>query len=288
MEELAEVLAIDFGDEEGMPKLIPNWRWADEEQALLSPCSSLIAIVESDGSRVVKFSHFSVKEFLTSNRLATSNGDISRYHIDLEPAHAILAQACMSVLLQSDERIEETDVEGSSPLIGYAAEHWVVHAQHGKVSSRIRKAMEYLFDVDKPYFAAWLELYDIDTDAEGSIFYQFTPYSKSGATPLYYAARYGFQDLVEHLVANHLEQVNAIGGYYRTPLVAALAEGHFQTAKFIYDNGAHPNIQGYEDNTPLHSAAYYRDPAMVRILLEYKANVDARNFEGAFCVTWSR
>jgi hypothetical protein len=48
-EELAEVLAVDFGDEEGMPKLNPNWRWGDQEQALLSSCSSLIAIVESDG-----------------------------------------------------------------------------------------------------------------------------------------------------------------------------------------------------------------------------------------------
>jgi hypothetical protein len=61
--------------------------------------------------------------------------------------------------------------------------------------------MEYLFDVDKPYFSAWLKLHDLDTDAPGSTFYQFTPSTKSGATPLYYAARCGFQDLVEHLVA---------------------------------------------------------------------------------------
>jgi hypothetical protein len=33
-----------------------------------------------------------VKEFLTSPHLATSSGDISRYHIDLEPGHTILAE----------------------------------------------------------------------------------------------------------------------------------------------------------------------------------------------------
>jgi len=38
VEELAEVLAIDFDDAEGVPgpKLKPNWRWEDQEQALLA------------------------------------------------------------------------------------------------------------------------------------------------------------------------------------------------------------------------------------------------------------
>ena len=73
VKELAEVLAVDFYDDDGILKLKPNWRWADQEQALLASCSSLIAIVESNASRVVQFSHFSVKEFLTSDRLGTSS-----------------------------------------------------------------------------------------------------------------------------------------------------------------------------------------------------------------------
>jgi cytohesin len=238
----------------------------------------LIAIVESDEYRVVQFSHFSVKEYLTSARLATSSGDISRYHIDPVPAHKILAQASMAVLLQSDDRVEDGGGENISPLTGYAAKHWVVHAHDQKVSSCIRKAMEYLFDVDKPYFAAWLKLYDIDTRAsEGSTFYWFAHGRKSGATPLYYAARFGFQDLVEHLVACDPKQVNATGGYYVTPFVAALAAGHFHTAEFLYQKGAHPNIRGLNEATPLHSAAYYGDFEMVQILLKYKADVHARN-----------
>jgi hypothetical protein len=149
--ELAEVLAVDFGDGEGIPKLNPKWHWEEQEQALLSSCSSLITIVElnksriveshesstltdSDESQIVQFSHFSVKEFLTSDRLTTSSGDISQYHIVLEPAHTILAQACMSVLLRSDNHIEESSVGSRSPLARYAAEHWVTHAQDGKLS----------------------------------------------------------------------------------------------------------------------------------------------------------
>ena len=288
VQELAEVLAVDFGNQEGLPKLNPNWRWGDEEQALLSSCSSLITIVEAKVSRIVQFSHFSVREFLTSARLATSSKDISPYHIELGPAHTILAQACLSVLLRLDGRVEERRggaVENSSPLARYAAEHWVAHAQHGNVSSCIRKATEYLFDADKPYFAAWVRLHDLDSKTSylcGSMFRTLIPYylPKSHATPLYYAARCGFQDLVEHIVANDPTQVNATGGYYLTPLVVALAAGHFQTANFLYDNGAHPNVEGYAKGTPLQSAASCGEFEMVQVLLKYKADVHAPDSDG--------
>ena len=280
VEELAEVLAVDFDDEEGIPKLKLNWRWEDQEQALLSSCSSLIAIVESKGSRVVQFSHFSVKEFLTSSRLATSSGDTSRYHIVLEPAHTILAQACLSVLLRLDKSVKRSDAGDSFPLARYAAEHWVAHAQDEKVSSCVRKAMEYLFDADKPYFAAWLQLHDIDTDIQDGSFEFFTLSPESGATPLYYAALCGFQDLVEHLTVSDPKQVNARGGNYATPLVAALAKGHFQTAKFLSDNGADPNVRGNYNMTPLLSAAFDGDSGLVQVLLKYKADINARDDDG--------
>ena len=109
VEELVEVLAVDFDDVEGVLRVKPDWWWEEQELALLSACSSLIAIVEADYSRVVQFSHFSVKEFLTSPRLAAS-GEVSNYHIDLEPAHMILGQACLGVILQIQH-----DVEGHTP-----------------------------------------------------------------------------------------------------------------------------------------------------------------------------
>jgi len=56
-----------------VPILDEDLRWEDQEQAVLSACSSLITIIGDMDSMVVQFSHFSVKEFLTSDRLATSN-----------------------------------------------------------------------------------------------------------------------------------------------------------------------------------------------------------------------
>jgi ankyrin repeat protein len=275
--ELAEVLAVDFDDAEGIPKLKQNWRWEDQEQALLTSCSSLIAIVGTGHSRVVQFSHFSVKEYLTSERLATSSGDASRYHIVLEPAHTILAQVCLGVLLQSSNRVEQNGVGTGSPLSGYAARHWVTHARFKSVSSVLRKAMKYLFDLDKPYFGAWLRLHDIDTrpGLQSSPLHWFAVSSKFGTTPLYYASLCGFQDLVGHLVTKYPHHVNTSSGYYVTPLVAALAGRHFQTVKLLRQNGAHVNVRGNNGETPLFSAVWYGDLEMVQVLLDYRVDVNA-------------
>ena len=119
VKELTEVLAFDF-DTEGIPKLNLGWRWEDKEEAVMSACSSLVMIVKDRDARVVQFSHFSVKEFLTANRLAEPIRDVSRYHIRLEAAHTILVQACLGVLLRLDDRIDRDSIE-NFPLARYAA-----------------------------------------------------------------------------------------------------------------------------------------------------------------------
>ncbi len=99
--ELAELLAFDFETANcGIPKLKSDWRWTDHDQAVLSTCSSLITVVPNQGSRIVQFSHFSVKEFLMSDRLAFSRSDISRYHISLNDPHG----ACPGLSKRSSPR----------------------------------------------------------------------------------------------------------------------------------------------------------------------------------------
>jgi hypothetical protein len=159
VEELAEVLVFDF-NAEGIPKLNPGWRWEDQEEAVMSACSSLVMIVNDGDSRIVQFSHFSVKEFLTANRLVEPIRDVSRYHIRLEAAHTILAQAYLGVLLRLDDRVDRENIK-NFPFARYAAEYWVMHAQFENASSRIKDGMECLFDADKPHFATWLWIYDV-------------------------------------------------------------------------------------------------------------------------------
>ena len=153
VDELAEILTFDpDAIEEGVPSFDVDRRPEDQEQQLLSTCPSLNPIVDSVDSRVVQFSSFSVKEFLVSDRLATSTEDISRYHILPDAAHAILAQASLRPPLLLDDRIDSQGANSIS-LAEYAAEHWVSHTQVG-VSSRVVDTMKTLFDSEKAHFAA--------------------------------------------------------------------------------------------------------------------------------------
>ena len=280
VEELAEVLAVEFNNTEGIPKLHPDWRWEDEEQALLTSCSSLIATVHTDHSRVVQFSHFSVGQFLTSERLATSSQGISRFHIDLEPAHTVMAQACLGILHQLDDLIGYSDIEELSALVGYATEHWVDHARFGNVSSIIQEGIERLFERNRAHFAAWIKAYNLDRPQES------LPISFTDPVPLYYAALCGFDDIAERLVVIYPQDVNSRGGRLKTPLHAAVAKGHVKVAKLLLQHGADVSALDGQLRTPLHLAAECGDPENLffpldhyydisRLLLDCGADINA-------------
>ena len=278
VQDLAEVLAVDFDavQQGGPPNLNPNWRWADHHQAVLSTCSSLIMIVNDGDSQVVQFSHFSVKEYLTSDRLANANRDVSCYHILPESAHTILAQACLGVLLRLDDHINEQNAR-DIPLANYAAEHWVDHALFRDVPPRVQEAVEVLVDADKPHHAACLRLHWID---EWSRWNGFTNGGMPRGEPLYYASFYGFYDLAKHLAAKHPEHVNARGGHLVSPLGAALYRNHFEVAELLHEHGADINVRGDGERewTLLHVASRngYVDTAVSRWLLDHGAFVNAQ------------
>jgi hypothetical protein len=267
--ELAELLAFDFDAAKGgIPKLNTDWRWKDHEQAVLSTCSSLITIVGSGGSGVVQFSHFSVKEFLLSDRLATSTKDISRYHIVPEDAHTLIVRACLGVLL-CDHVDQNDDNDDRGSLASYAAEYWVIHAQTENVASRIHDGMEHLFDPEKPFFSAWVELYDIVPD-----YWSPHPKIQAGAAPSYYAAFCGFHGIVEHLTLKYPQYANAIGGYVGTALHSAADNGHLEVVRSLLKCGVDVDARGYWDQSPLQRASVSGHLKVVQCLLDHGADAN--------------
>jgi ankyrin repeat protein len=297
--ELAELLAFDFDTAEGeIPKLNSKWRWEDHEQAVLSTCSSLITIVptdysladdsetddswgsysqtdcsQADDSPLVQFSHFSVKEFLLSDRLSTSTNDISQYHIVPEDANTLIARACLGVLLRdpSDE-----GTAAITPLVRYAAKHWVAHSKVKNVASRIRYGMESLFDPDRPYFSAWVKLHNVDGHRRrwrGDLRHKAQP----GAVPLYHAAVLGFHETVEHLALKYGQYANAIGGSAGTALHSASHAGHVEVVRSLLKCGMDVDSRGVHGLSPLHLASTAGHLNVVHCLLEYGANANIQS-----------
>ena len=276
VEELAEIFAIDFGPDY-VPNLVAGWRPENPEEAVLSTCSTFITVIDDCGSKIVQFSHFSVKEFLTSNRLQVSDvANICQYYVPLEPAHAILAQACVTVLLRLDK---EEDIErvGELPLTSYATENWVRHTKFQDVASRIQDTLAYLFDPKMPHFRPRVLVQGAEEFYRGITSPALFSQEPDKVTPLFLAAFCGFSWLANRLITMHALDVNAKCGFGDTPLHGVSRSGEVESARILLDHGADLNAKSYNDCTPLHLAAMKGHPKVVQLLLEDKVNLNAQN-----------
>ena len=213
----------------------------------------------------------------------------------------MLAQASLAVLLRDPD-------SNGAVLAMYAAEHWTTHARVENVASQVRDGMEDLFNPDKPYFAAWVQLHNID--AKNKLEFPNMPHSEPGARPLYYAALCGFDMLVEHLTLKYPQYASARGGLcgtalhsasfyghlevvrhllrhgvdvnvrdsgHDTPLLLASWQGHGDSVQCLLEHGADMELRDQFNHTPLYLAAHFRRPDALRLLLEHNANVNSQD-----------
>jgi ankyrin repeat protein len=273
VEELAEFLAFDF-KAGTIPKFHEDWCLEDPLDAVLSTCSSLLAIVDVEGSPVIQFSHFSVKEFLTSTRLAKSNDVISRrYHISMIPAHALMAQACLGILLHLDENVTGDNLE-KLPLTKYAAKHWVDHARFENVLQHVEDGLKLLFDPRKPHLAVcvWIHHPTLRRKLQRE---RPLPCPR---TPLHFAALLGLHTIVEFLVIEHSQDIHSQDFVdWATPLHLASRWGHVEAVRMLLKLGADVTAQSKFGWTPLHLSSRRGDAEVTRMLLEYGADVSAPN-----------
>jgi len=275
-EELAEIFAIDF-DSDAISNLMEDWRPENAEEAVLSTCSTLISVIEDKGTRIVQFSHFSVKEYLTSDRLRSSEvGDICQYHVPLDSAHTILARACLATLLQLDENMDRNHLE-AFPLALYAAQNWVKHAKYEDVSSRVQDAMELFFNPRKLYLGAWVRLHNVNQHRNLGVKGHLIEHpSPPGKAALYFAALCGFTEVADYLIT-HSEVDIAEFRHSGTPLHAASIQGHIGVVYLLLQHNVNVNAKctSHFDWTPLHAASANGYAKVAQLLLEHGASVNA-------------
>jgi ankyrin repeat protein len=311
VEELAEVLAIDFSAKGGTPMVDEKLRWEDKEQAVLLACSTLIAVVDDafddvvddafgsrevveEHSRRVQFSHFSVKEFLTSDRLAASTMDDLRYHhICLESAHTIIAQACLGVLLRLHNNMDSRTIE-SYPLARYAGKHFGDHVEFEKVLSHVTDGVDDLLDPDKPHFEPWLwlQIGDWDphhwhTSSNHSNMWCIPgpmPVYPPRVAPLYYVAAFGYLCLAHRLILKHPEDLDVRDNQGYIPLQIAVLAGKEDVSQLLIEYSGDLDMQDIEGRTLLHMAAYKGLYKVAQMLLHpdgaVKSHVNLRNKKG--------
>ena len=264
VEELAEIVAINTT---GNPWFDPENRFP-EQREILTTCSSLVTIEKfmyehayveqhaydeefwrkdfaNGDSRVllgskrfeaVRLAHFSVKEYLVSERIREQAA--AKYAIQEIPANASIAETCLAYLLHFDredsltiETLADTLIE--YPLLNYATHYWIQHVRTvGESIDQIKTlCLELCLNSEEAY-SNWVQLYNR---------HDFENYKM--VTPLYYASLAGAIELAR-LLLNSGADVNTQSGFFGTALQAASNEGYKEIVRLLLDRGADVNTQG--------------------------------------------
>ena len=277
VEELAEILAFDF--EGPIPAFREECRLKNPVEAVLSTCSTLLSVV-NQYSQIVQFAHFTVKEFLTSTRFAEKRDSISsRYHISMTPAHTVITQACLGMLLHMDQKITRDSLT-RFPLAKYAAKHWFEHARFEGVAQNAEEGIKQLFDRTKPYLSIWLWIHDPTVDLWERRNESERPFPPR-ETPLHYAAFCGLHDIAKILATEYPEDMNSHSFHSAfTPLHLTSRNRDVDLVRMLVERGADVSAQDVVGLTPLHWASSRGSVDVARILVEGGADVSAQDTVG--------
>jgi ankyrin repeat protein len=304
--EIAEVVAIDETRE----------RVFDEEEVLQDPldaleiCSSLVTVQDitygekAPWTQIVTLAHYSVKEYLLSERICASQ--LSRYSMNIDACHARLARACLGYLQQMLQvRLELDEHLRISQLLPYCSDYWMSHMNSADKCEigTARIAAQFLSSGSTAY-RSWLEIYQVGI----TWLYpeNITPEHKA-VNPLYYAASFELVGVLRVLldegahvnmqssqyiradqlaVVDELERKaisllaqgdakDAWTRHYGSPLRAASELGHEQVVRLLLDAGADTNSDTPVHGSALNMAVSSEEVTIVSLLLKNGADVEA-------------
>ncbi|CUS10748.1 unnamed protein product, partial [Tuber aestivum] len=270
--QLAEAIVIEYDVNKYGEDSEPLFKM----KSLMSICPSLISFEDArddqsstQEARRLRLAHFSVKEYLISDR--TGQGPGAYYHISEDKANLLMAHACLSRILRHSAQatISGNNVENTSFLY-HSARYWFVYTR-----SIEDTAPTPLLDVSVKVLELgkeWLDIYDPDR-----------PYRLSTHRARVYPPAIYYSSLLNLVTACKLllllergAEVNARGGRFGNALQAATYQGNQSVMQLLLERGAEVNAQGGKYGNALQAAAYHGNESVVRLLLERGAEVNAQ------------
>ena len=268
LSEIIEVLAIENGDSGGF---CPDERLPDPADIMVI-CSSLISCSDIDEEAYeprIRLAHFSVKEYLMSDRCRLTSD------FQTPICHMAMAEGCLHYLLYLYQNLPMTeDLINQHPLSRYAAKYWWQHAEavgYALNPTVINLARKLLMNKDAGVLP-WIQLYNVDHPWRGS---DLSLTIKGVAQPLYYAASMGLLQVVEDIIPQTID-VNARGGFYGNALHAASKSGYEEVVQTLLDAGADINARGRLYGYALQAASVHGHEKVVQKLLNAGADVNAK------------
>ena len=281
IEEVAEAALVD-------PKLKPPFdpeeRLHDPHNDILEILGSLVTIsskgisseasddasddslIEGDDNfpgRQVRLAHFSVKEYLLSERI--HGGPASKFGATDIFANHFIGESCLLYILHYDE----SDSKAASPkdlvcfpLLQYACQFWYVHIRSIPTGSqeKINPVIFKLFLSDTALLS-WLRVYRPDRP-RGKPFQMPNDIGPS----LYYASDIGLEGMVRLLLDAKVDVDARNSKYGETALYGAASNGHEAVVRLLLEHKANVNAKNSFGWAALYQAARYGHEAVVRLL----------------------
>ncbi|KAH6646797.1 hypothetical protein BKA67DRAFT_496362, partial [Truncatella angustata] len=165
LDEAVDAIAVDVG------KNVARGRRFDFKDRLPVPeeitryCSSLVALVSRQGKyreeqtvKEIQLAHFSVKDYLASDRLESKIGP----YLQETSARSAITEVCLAYLLELEQSKSAREIKNTFYFAHYAARYWASHAIISERNSQYAfKLMKELF-LNRPRIESWCLLYDPD------------------------------------------------------------------------------------------------------------------------------
>ena len=295
--ELIDSIAVDLNKP---ARLDPRRRLQDADD-LREICPGLIeinTIVDDEillrtnmikrGTLIVRIAHFSVQEYLKSDRIKQQRA--AAFGLKGSAAHAQIAQICLVYLQEpglSSGNLGQTKLK-EFPLAHFAAMYWHHHYKNTDSNTSLLDSLILsMFRDRQSSFSTWVRLRKVDE--RPIIRRRLWSNSSNIASPVYYASFLGLDGIVhellnicQHNTAERQDLVNAKDGYFGNPLQVASLGGHDKIVQMLINAGADVNAQVYVDqyyDNALQAASGGGHKKVVQILLDAGADVNAQGGE---------
>ncbi|KAH6855577.1 hypothetical protein B0I37DRAFT_282095, partial [Chaetomium sp. MPI-CAGE-AT-0009] len=230
--ELVDAVAVELGGQ--TPQYNPKRRLEDE-YAIQEVCPGFteLGVDPGTGEPTIKIAHFSVQEYLESERLL-ENDDIKASRIDKKNAHAQMAHVCLTFVL--DPKLAFS-VE-QFPFLHYAAQYWPGHFLESSVAKSVEIQILQLFQSSRSLFLNWAYLgYGY---RERQVWGEMPHWD--ALLPLYSASYLELGSIICKLLdppsPGHRLSRNQTSA---SILSAAAGQGHVEIVRLLLERGAHPD-----------------------------------------------
>ena len=272
IKEAVDVIAVDA---EADQHFNPKYRMPDPHE-ISCYCSSLVVVVsakehlyfEDDKPVELQLAHFSVKEYLTSNRL---DKDIAQSFQETV-AKASIAIVCLAYLLHLNLALPVAEIRERFPLAQYCAKYWITYA--AVAESKDKTLQGFIREFFCHHRSSYMNCYSL-YHPDDPMYFDPDFSREEPASALYYASFGGLVNAVEYLLSQGAD-VHAQGGSYGTALQAASFGGHDKIVELLLSKGANVRAQSGSFGTALQAASWRGNDKIIELLLSKGADVHAR------------